>query len=79
MLDASVSAWHSCRMARRLAKPGITAAALGGHAILTAIVWRDINRRAAAELRGSKSLWKVLTALNTGNHLLYLIVGRRRR
>lgn len=66
-------------MVRRSAKPGITAAALGGHAILTALVWRDIDARPAAELRGSKSLWRVLTALNTGNHLLYLLVGRRRR
>lgn len=66
-------------MARRSAKPVITAAALGAHGVLTALVWRDIDARSAAELRGSKSLWKVLTALNTGNHLIYLIVGRRRR
>jgi hypothetical protein len=48
------------------------------HVILTALVWRDINRRDPAELRGSKKFWRVVTALNTGNHLLYWLVGRRR-
>ncbi len=31
------------------------------------------------QVRGSKTIWRVLTALNTGNHLLYYLVGRRRR
>jgi hypothetical protein len=48
------------------------------HLALTALVWRDIGRRDPSELRGSPTLWRVLTALNTGNHLLYLLVGRRR-
>lgn len=52
-------------------------AALVGHVLLTALVWRDISRRSAAQLRGSKNLWRFLTALNTGNHLIYLLVGRR--
>ena len=44
----------------------------------------DVERRAAAigrdpsELRGSKTLWRILTAMNTSNHVLYLIIGRRR-
>ncbi|SDS64398.1 hypothetical protein SAMN04488543_2111 [Friedmanniella luteola] len=52
--------------------------ALAAHAVLTALVWRDIARRDRADLRGSPTLWRVLTALNTGNHLVYLLVGRRR-
>jgi hypothetical protein len=52
--------------------------AVAAHVLLTALVWRDIARRPASELRGSKNLWRFLTALNTGNHLLYLLVGRRR-
>ncbi len=52
--------------------------ALLSHVILTALVWRDISRRDPAELRGSKKFWRVVTALNTGNHLLYWLVGRRR-
>ena len=39
----------------------------------------DIGRRDRSELRGSPTLWRVLTALNTGNHLVYLLVGRRSR
>ncbi|GAA1850551.1 hypothetical protein ACFFOM_03315 [Microlunatus capsulatus] len=52
--------------------------ALAAHAGLTALVWRDIAARRPSELRGSPTLWRVLTALNSGNHLLYLLVGRRR-
>lgn len=53
---------------------------IGGlaHLVLTTLVWRDIGRRAPSELRGSKALWRFLTALNTGNGVLYLLVGRRR-
>jgi len=52
--------------------------ALISHAIMTAVVWRDISRRDPSELRGNKTIWRVLTAMNTGNHLLYWLVGRRR-
>lgn len=52
--------------------------ALVGHILLTALVWRDIDRRDPSELRGSKNLWRVVTALNTGNHAVYWLVGRRR-
>jgi hypothetical protein len=64
---------------RRGAKPEIVFPALLGHIVMTALVWRDIARRDPSELRGSKTIWRVLTALNTGNHLLYYLVGRRRR
>ena len=53
--------------------------ALAAHVALTALVWRDIAGRRRSELRGSPTLWRVLTALNSGHHLLYLLVGRRRR
>jgi hypothetical protein len=52
--------------------------ALIGHVIVTALVWRDLRRRTDSQLRGSKNLWRVLSALNTGNSLVYLLVGRRR-
>ena len=65
-------------MSRRSAQPGLVLPALAGHALLTALVWRDIDRRSPAELRGSKALWRWLTAMNTGNHLAYLLIGRRR-
>ena len=64
---------------RRKAKPEIVIPALLTHIIMTALVWRDIGRRDPSEIRGNKTIWRVLTALNTGNHLLYYLVGRRRR
>jgi hypothetical protein len=66
-------------MSNRPVSPVLVALALLGHLVLTALVWRDIDRRAESELRGSKALWRAVTALNTGNHMLYLVVGRRRR
>lgn len=65
-------------MHSRPVSPVLLALALVSHVLLTAVVWRDIDRRTEAELRGSKRLWRVLTALNTGNHLIYLGLGRRR-
>ena len=64
-------------MNRSRISPPLVLAALLGHAVLTAVVWRDIDRRAASRVRGSKKLWRALTALNSGNSLVYLLVGRR--
>lgn len=64
-------------MSRRSFQPGLVVPALAGHALLTALIWRDINRRSQAQLRGSKALWRWLTAMNTGNQLAYLLIGRR--
>jgi hypothetical protein len=63
---------------KRRPRPEVVGPALLTHVVLTALVWRDIARRDPTELRGSKNLWRLLTAMNTGNHLLYLLVGRRR-
>jgi hypothetical protein len=48
------------------------------HVVVTALVWRDLRRRSDSELRGGRNLWRVLSALNTGNSLVYLLLGRRR-
>ena len=66
-------------MATRPQNPWLALPALVVHVALTAVVWRDIARRQPSELRGSRTLWRVLTALNTGNHLVYLLVGRSSR
>lgn len=63
---------------RRTPEPGLVVPALAVHVVLTVLAWRDIGRRDPAELRGSKNFWRVVTALNTGNHLVYWLVGRRR-
>lgn len=64
---------------RRPPRPDIVVPALLGHVLLTALAWRDIARRDPSELRGGKNLWRLVTALNTGNHALYWLVGVRRR
>jgi hypothetical protein len=48
------------------------------HVVVTALVWRDISRQPAGRVRGSKRFWRVFTALNMGNSVVYLVVGRRR-
>ncbi len=39
---------------------------------------RDIERRPAAELRGSKLLWRLALLVNTFGPLAYFALGRRR-
>ncbi len=65
-------------MTQTTVQPKYLVPALAGHVALTSLVWRDIGRRRTSELRGSKALWRTLTALNAGNSLVYLLVGRRR-
>ena len=52
--------------------------ALGLHLLVMTLAWRDISRRSPAQLRGSKALWRAVTALNAGNAVIYLLAGRRR-
>ena len=65
-------------MARNRTRQTSVGLALIAHVVVTALVWRDIRRRSDSQLRGSKNLWRGLSALNTGNSLLYLLIGRRR-
>ena len=65
-------------MSRRPVRPQVLIPTLIAHVFLTWLVWRDIDRRDPSELRGSKTLWRILTAMNTGHHALYLLIGRRR-
>lgn len=47
------------------------------HAGITAWTWRDIRQRPTEQIRGSKRLWRVLSALSTGNSAAYWLAGRR--
>jgi hypothetical protein len=60
-------------------KPKLYAALLIAHILVTSLVWRDLRGRNDEEVRGSKRLWRVASALNMSNSLAYLAVGRRRR
>jgi len=48
------------------------------HVVVVALTWRDIQNRSAEQVRGSKKFWRVVSALNTGNAVVYWLVGRRR-
>jgi hypothetical protein len=52
-------------------------AVLAGHAIVAAWTWRDIRHQPAARIRGSKGLWRVLSAVNTLGSVSYWLIGRR--
>jgi hypothetical protein len=47
------------------------------HIVMTAITLRDLSRRSDAELRGPRWFWRLFTPLNTGNSVLYWLIGRR--
>ena len=47
------------------------------HVPITALTWRDLNARPDAQVRGSKTLWRVVSALNTTGSVAYWLLGRR--
>ncbi len=59
-------------------RPALVAAALVSHVVVTTLVWRDLARRPARDVRGGRNLWRTLSALNTGGALAYVLLGRRR-
>lgn len=48
-----------------------------GHVLVAAWTWRDIQQRPAQKIRGSKGLWRLLSAANTLGSASYWLVGRR--
>jgi hypothetical protein len=46
--------------------------------VLLGIAWLDLRKRAEAELRGTKKLWRKLIYINYAGPLAYLFIGRRR-
>jgi hypothetical protein len=63
---------------RKKPSPKVIAAILVGHAAITALTWRDLRHRTDAQVRGSKKFWRVVSAANSSNSLLYLLFGRRK-
>jgi hypothetical protein len=51
---------------------------LVAHAAITALTWRDLRRRPEDQVRGSKRLWRVASAMNTVGSVAYLAMGRKR-
>jgi hypothetical protein len=58
---------------KRIALVALVLAEVG----LAALTWRDIRRRPAEEIRGSKRLWRIISTINPGNSVAYWLVGRR--
>ena len=48
------------------------------HVVVVILTWKDISARPADQIRGNKKFWRVFSALNTGNAVIYWVVGRRR-
>lgn len=48
------------------------------HVAAVAVTWRDISRRPPQQIRGSKSLWRFASAVNTLGAVAYWLGGRRK-
>ena len=48
------------------------------HLTVVTLTWQDIRRRPADQIRGSKTLWRILSAANTTGSGAYWLFGRRR-
>lgn len=47
------------------------------HILVTAATWRDLKRRPSSQVRGSKRLWRIVSAVNTMGSVAYLVFGRK--
>jgi hypothetical protein len=65
-------------MPQRKISPALIAAILALHTVVTAFTWRDIRNRPDDQIRGSKKLWRLVSAANTGNSIIYFVLGRKR-
>jgi len=50
---------------------------LTGHVIFASVTWRDIKRQPAGQVRGSKTLWRILSSVNSLGSVGYWLIGRR--
>jgi hypothetical protein len=65
-------------MAGRRLSPQAIGALVVAHLVVTSITWRDIRNRDENQIRGSKRLWRTLSALNMSNSVVYWLFGRKR-
>jgi len=52
---------------------------LAGHALAAVLTWRDIRDQPAQQVRGSKTFWRIASAVNTLGSVGYWLIGRRYR
>jgi hypothetical protein len=70
--------WHTQWVARRRLSPKLIAVLVLAHLVVTTLTWRDLGERSDTQVRGSKRVWRVVTALNMSNSAAYWLFGRRR-
>jgi hypothetical protein len=58
---------------------GVVVLVLAGHALAAAWTWRDIRQQPAQQVRGSKTFWRIASAVNTLGSVGYWLIGRRYR
>ena len=49
---------------------------LTGHALATAWTWRDIRQQPAQQVRGSKTFWRIFSAVNTLGSVRVMLAGK---
>jgi hypothetical protein len=59
------------------AGPARLAPFLVAHVVVTACTWRDLRHRTDDQVRGSKRIWRVASAVNTLGSLAYWLFGRQ--
>jgi hypothetical protein len=64
-------------MKRTLSQQRALVLVLIGHTIVATVTWRDIRRRPAQQVRGSKTFWRIASAVNTLGSAGYWLLGRR--
>jgi hypothetical protein len=73
---------HGVTVADPNGEPGRGGAArlapfLVAHVVITAFTWRDLRRRTDDQVRGSKRIWRMASAVNTLGSLAYWLFGRQ--
>ncbi len=58
-------------------KAGVVAL-VATHVVLVGVAHADLSKRPAAQIRGPKWVWRLLTGSNTGFTVAYLVWGRHR-
>jgi hypothetical protein len=58
-------------------RPKFLAGFLVLHAVVVALVWRDLRNRPADQVRGSKRVWRAASVVNTLGSVAYVLFGRR--
>lgn len=64
-------------MVRRKPNPRLLAGLIAAHVVVTVLTWRDIGRRGPDQIRGPKWIWRVASAAQMGNSLVYWVFARR--